>query len=142
MDDRTVIELTADIVGAYVANNRLAGSEVSQIIAMVASALRDIEHPTQEGPPPLAKPTPTQVRRSIRPDAIVSFIDARPYRLLTRHVKQHGYTPETYRQAFGLPVDYPMTAPDYAAQRSAMAKASGLGLRISAKRPASPLHES
>ena len=128
MDDKTVTELTADIVGAYVANNRMAGQDVAGVIALVADALRTVEQPAEEAKSAQVKLTPAQIRRSITPEAITSFIDGRPYRLLKRHLSQHGYTPDTYRKAFGLPADYPMTAPDYAAKRSAMAKALGLGV--------------
>ena len=61
------------------------------------------------------------------PDAIISLIDGKPYKMLTRHIKLHGYTPATYRETFGLKPDYPMVAPSYAAVRSDMAKKFGLG---------------
>lgn len=61
-------------------------------------------------------------------DGIVSFLDGRTYRMLRRHLAAYGHTPQSYRQYFGLPVDYPMVAPAYSAARSAQAKASGLGV--------------
>ncbi|SFT28250.1 ROS/MUCR transcriptional regulator protein [Methylobacterium sp. yr668] len=74
------------------------------------------------------KPTPAQIRKSVRHDGIVSFIDGKAYKTLKRHLTSHGLDPKSYRERFGLPADYPMTAPSYAAQRSALAKAIGLGV--------------
>jgi predicted transcriptional regulator len=73
------------------------------------------------------KPTAAQIRKSISDEGIVSFIDGKPYKTLKRHLTKHGLTPQAYRQRYGLPADYPMVAPGYAAQRSALAKEIGLG---------------
>ena len=73
------------------------------------------------------KPTPAQIRKSVRPEGIVSFIDGKTYKTLKRHLTKHGLNPQSYRDRYGLPGDYPMVAPSYAAQRSALAKAIGLG---------------
>ncbi|WP_418291974.1 MucR family transcriptional regulator [Methylobacterium durans] len=73
------------------------------------------------------KPMPSQVRKSITPDALISFIDGKPYKALKRHLSTHGLDPYSYRQRYGLPNDYPMMAAAYAAQRSKLAKAIGLG---------------
>jgi predicted transcriptional regulator len=72
-------------------------------------------------------PNPAQTRKSVRPDGIVSFIDGKTYKTLKRHLSSHGLDPRSYRDRYGLPAGYPMTAPSYAAQRSALAKAIGLG---------------
>ncbi|MCJ2101238.1 MucR family transcriptional regulator, partial [Methylobacterium sp. E-046] len=64
---------------------------------------------------------------SVRPDGIVSFIDGKTYKTLKRHLTSHGLDPKSYRDRYGLPSDYPMVAPSYAEQRSALAKAIGLG---------------
>jgi len=79
--------------------------------------------PTQDS----RKTTPAQVRKSIMPEALISFEDGKPYRLLKRHLRTLGLTPEEYRAKWGLPADYPMTAPGYAAKRSEFAKAAGFG---------------
>jgi predicted transcriptional regulator len=71
--------------------------------------------------------TPAEIRRSVTPEALVSFLDGKSYKTLRRHLGTHGMTPETYRARFGLPADYPMTAANYAAHRSELAKAAGLG---------------
>ncbi|WP_336492921.1 MucR family transcriptional regulator, partial [Methylobacterium nigriterrae] len=73
------------------------------------------------------KATPSQIRKSVTPDALISFIDGKPYKTLKRHLTGHGLDPYSYRQRFGLPADYPMVAASYATQRSELAKAIGLG---------------
>jgi predicted transcriptional regulator len=74
------------------------------------------------------KPTPSQIRKSIRDDGIVSFVDGKSYKTLKRHLTKHGLDPQSYRERYGLPADYPVVAPSYAARRSALAKAIGLGV--------------
>lgn len=74
------------------------------------------------------RPNAAQIRKSLRDDAIVSFIDGRSYKTLKRHLTSHGLDPRSYRDRYGLPGDYPMVAPSYAARRSALAKAIGLGV--------------
>lgn len=75
----------------------------------------------------VGKPTPAQVRKSVRPDGIVSFIDGRGYKTLKRHLSANGLDPHSYRERYSLPADYPMVAPEYAERRSALAKAISLG---------------
>jgi predicted transcriptional regulator len=71
--------------------------------------------------------TPAQIRKSIRPDVLVSFEDGKPYRTLKRHLTRFGLTPDSYRAKWGLPPDYPMTAPSYSETRRALAVERGLG---------------
>lgn len=84
-----------------------------------------------KGPAPaeevVEKPTPAQIRKSITPDALISFIDGKQYKMLKRHLRAHGLDPHAYRERYGLPADYPTTAPSYSEQRSALAKGLGLG---------------
>jgi predicted transcriptional regulator len=75
----------------------------------------------------VVKPSGAQIRKSIRDDGIVSFIDGKTYKTLKRHLTKHGLDPQSYRERYGLPANYAMVAPSYAAQRSALAKAIGLG---------------
>src|SRR6202007_2140384 len=86
------------------------------------------------------KLTPSQIRKSITPDAIFSFEDSKPYKTLRRHLAVRGLTPEQYRDKWGLPKDYPMVAPAYSEARAAMARSIGLGARGAASRsqPAAP----
>jgi predicted transcriptional regulator len=118
-------ELTAEIIAAFVSNNRVAVEQLPDLIRSVHGALgnRDREPQPQEAP----RASAAQIRKSITNDALISFEDGRPYRLLKRHLTTHGLTPAAYREKWGLPPDYPMVAPAYAARRSEFAKASGLG---------------
>jgi len=123
------VALAADIVSAYVSKNSVPSGDLAGLLVTVHTALRSLN-----GPPAAAeevetfeKPTPAQVRKSLSPDSIISFIDGKPYKTLKRHLGTHGLDPYSYRQRYGLPSDYPMVAPNYAAQRSALAKSIGLG---------------
>ncbi len=91
-----------------------------------------------------AKPTPAvSVKKSITPDYIISLEDGKPYKSMKRHLGTLGLTPEAYREKWGLPRDYPMVAPNYAAKRSEMAKSMGLGQqRSKAAQPKAAVHES
>jgi predicted transcriptional regulator len=119
----------ADIVAAYVSNNSVPASELPGLIRNVYSAISRL---TSGGvlnvaTADLDKPSAAQIRKSVRHDGIVSFIDGRTYKTLKRHLTSHGLDPQTYRDRYGLPADYPMVAPSYAEQRSQLAKAIGLG---------------
>jgi predicted transcriptional regulator len=124
-------ELTGDIVAAYVTNNSIPASELPSLIRNVHGAVSGLASGNKlEAATPsvdVAKPTPTEIRKSVRPDGIVSFIDGKTYKTLKRHLTTRGFDPRGYRDRYGLPVDYPMVAPSYAEQRSALAKAIGLG---------------
>ncbi len=119
--------LTARIVSAYVFANTLGPADLPGLIRAVGQVLDDAAHQADASVIEPVKPTPAQIRRSVRPDSLVSFLDGRAYKTLKRHLHRNGLTEADYRARFGLPDDYPMTAPDYRARRSAMAKASGLG---------------
>ncbi|AWN43276.1 MucR family transcriptional regulator [Methylobacterium durans] len=122
------MEMTAEVVSAYIARNHVTASDIPALIASVHGALNNLAsgapQPAEEE---VEKPTPAQVRKSITPDALVSFIDGKPYKTLKRHLSTHGLDPYSYRQRYGLPNDYPMVAAAYAAQRSELAKSIGLG---------------
>jgi predicted transcriptional regulator len=124
-------ELAGSIVAAYVSNNSVPVSELPNLIRGVHDAVRGLTSGSAEGAATLAmeveKPSAVQIRKSVRDDGIVSFIDGKTYKTLKRHLTTHGLDPRAYRERFGLPADYPMVAPSYAAQRSALAKAIGLG---------------
>ena len=80
----------------------------------------------EEGAP---KPSKREITKSITDDALISFVDGKPYKTLKRHLSRHGMDMKQYRERYGLPSDYPSTAPSYSAARSAMAKSLGLGAR-------------
>lgn len=127
-DATAVLDMTVGIVSNYLANNKLAAGEVAALIASTHAAL--VATSGGAGEPeaePVDKPTAAQVRRSVSEKGIVSFVDGKTYQSLKRHLGTNGHTPQSYREAYGLPGDYPMVSPTYAARRSELAKASGLG---------------
>ncbi|MCJ2129262.1 MucR family transcriptional regulator [Methylobacterium sp. E-045] len=123
------IELAADIVAAYVSNNSLPASALGDLLSSVHAAVSGLA--TGENgalaEDKIEKATPAQIKKSITPDALISFEDGKPYKTMKRHLTLRGLNPETYRAKHGLPADYPMTAPSYSAQRSALARSLGLG---------------
>ena len=129
MDDRPkseLIELTADIASAYVENNTVAANELPALIASIHSALANIDTP-----PVVAEPARTpavSIKKSIGDDYLICLEDGRKFKSLKRHLRtKYNLSPEDYRTKWGLPKDYPMVAPAYAAARSALAKKMGLG---------------
>jgi predicted transcriptional regulator len=124
----TQVLITAQIVQAYLSHNHVGPADLPNLIRDVHACVRalDTTEP-QETAEPAAKVTAAQIRRSIKPDGLVSFEDGKTYKVLRRHLGQYGLTPEAYREKWGLPADYPMVAPEYAARRSALAKSLGLG---------------
>lgn len=125
-DQSTLAELTAEIVSAYVSHNRVAVSDVPDVIRAVAANLESLG--TEEKPAP-EKPEPAvSVRRSISPNHITCLICGKKQKLLKRHLAaEHNLTPVEYRELFELRPDYPMVAPSYAQQRSELARRIGLG---------------
>ena len=108
---------------------------IGEVHAKLVSVLNGAPEESAEGA--VAKPTPAEIRRSVTPAGIVSFIDGKTYQTLKRHLGIHGLDMAGYRQRFGLPADYPSTAPAYSERRSALAKASGLGQLCAA--PSEPM---
>ncbi|WP_373323404.1 MucR family transcriptional regulator [Methylobacterium longum] len=130
------VEITADIVSAYLTNNRVQVSELPSLLAGVHAALAGLDQNAEAPDPTARKLTPAQIRKSITSDALISFIDGKPYKMLKRHLSRHGLTIDHYRERFGLPRDYPSTAPSYSAARSDLARQSGLGLKRHPGEPA------
>ncbi|ACL63204.1 MucR family transcriptional regulator [Methylobacterium nodulans] len=127
-----LVSLTAGIVGAYVAHTAVPPAELPDLIASVHGALASLGQPSEPETPVLVPSVP--IKRTVTPDAIISLEDGKPYKSLKRHLRTHGLTPERYRAKWGLPLDYPMVAANYAAQRSELAKNSGLGRKGAAGR--------
>ncbi|MGU3536338.1 MucR family transcriptional regulator [Methylobacterium sp. A54F] len=122
------VERTVDVVSAYVSNNSVPVADLPALIANVHDALRALAAgPAVVEAETIEKPTPAQVRKSIKPDGLISFIDGKSYKTLKRHLTKHGLDPHGYRERYGLPADYPTTSANYSAQRSALAKSLGLG---------------
>ncbi|MDO6415380.1 MucR family transcriptional regulator [Sphingomonas sp. BIUV-7] len=124
--DDELVTLTADIVSAHVANNAVHAGEIGTLIATVHAALSGLGVPAAPAAPEKPKGA-VSARASIKPSHLISMIDGKSYKMLRRHISQSGYTPESYREAFDLPRDYPMVAADYAEQRRALAHKIGLG---------------
>ena len=119
----------SDLVAAYVANNRVAVSDLPHLIESIHQSVMRLSSPVPAAPvETVAKPTAAQIRKSVQPDGIVSFLDGRSYKTLKRHLATYGLTPATYRERFGLGADYPMVAPSYSEKRSNLAKSLGLGV--------------
>jgi predicted transcriptional regulator len=117
--------LTAEVVSAYVANNSLRPADIPDLIASVHLALQGLSAPPQAEPQ--KRQPPVSIKKSITPDFLISMEDGRRYKTLRRHLTGRGLSPEQYREKWGLPRDYPMVAPNYARQRSELARVSGLG---------------
>lgn len=144
MDEETVQRqnaltgLTAEIVSAYVSNNRTQPTEMPTLIAGVHAALYGLGRPSAADETTVEKLTPAQVRKSITHDALISFIDGKPYKTSKRHLTKHGLDGRAYRMRYGLPADYPIVAPSYSETRSALAHSLGLGQKRRKRGDATP----
>lgn len=124
-----LVELTADIVSAYVSNNTVVSSDLPTLInetydALSKAAAKAAQPLTEELNPAVP------VKKSVTPEYIICLEDGKKFKSLKRHLRTHyDLSPEEYREKWGLPHDYPMVAPNYAAARSALAKKMGLGQR-------------
>ena len=122
------IELSADIVAAYVANNALPIADLPSLIQSVHSALAQLASGPVIAPSLEEKKEPAvSIRKSITPDYLVCLDDGKKFKSLRRHLATLGMTPDQYRAKWSLPSDYPMVAANYAAVRSEMAKRIGFG---------------
>ncbi|WP_082524066.1 MucR family transcriptional regulator [Methylobacterium sp. Leaf399] len=122
-----VLNAVADLVAAYVSDNRVPTSDLPMLIGNVHTALKALSGSAAVEGAKAARATPAEIRKSITHDALVSFEDGKPYKTLRRHLTLRGLTPEAYRDKHGLPSTYPMTSAAYSAQRSELAKTIGLG---------------
>jgi predicted transcriptional regulator len=124
---KSFIELTAEIVSAYVSNNPTPAADISGLIGQVHAALLRVSTGRIEPPLEPAKPA-VSLKKSISPEYLVCLEDGKRFKSLKRHLRtQYNMTPEQYREKWGLPADYPMVAPNYAVARSNLAKKMGLG---------------
>lgn len=123
-----LLQLTSEIVAAHVSNNSVPSSELSGLIEQVYRTLESVGKTVE---PEEDKPIPAvPVKKSINPDYLVCLEDGKKLKMLKRHLKTaYDMTPDEYRERWGLPADYPMVAPNYARQRSKLAKDIGLGRR-------------
>ena len=123
---RNFIDLTANIVSAYLTNNPTPASEIPNLISQIHAALLRVSAGRLEAPSEPAKPA-VPVKKSMTPDYLVCLEDGKRFKSLKRHLAAHGLTPEQYRSKWKLPSDYPMVPANYAAVRSELAKKIGLG---------------
>ncbi len=122
-----LIELTADIVSAYVSRNAVAANEVPALIGEIFSALSRAGTSAVAAPVEPAKPA-VSPKKSITPDYLICLEDGKKFKSLKRHLRtMYNMSPEQYREKWGLASDYPMVAPNYAEARSRLAKEMGLG---------------
>ena len=132
IDDKTVIELTADIVSAYIGNNPLPASGLPDLIASVSASVRKLASGSVVKEAVTLTPA-VNPKRSVFPDHIVCLEDGKKFKSLKRHLRtDYGLSPDDYRAKWSLPPDYPMVAPNYSATRSALAKSTGLGRKPAA----------
>lgn len=122
-----LIELTADVVAAYVSNNPVPAAELPNLIADIHTALGRVGTTAEQAPAEKPKPA-VNPKKSVHDDYIVCLEDGKKFKSLKRHLMTHyGLTPDQYREKWNLEATYPMVAPNYAAARSQLAKQMGLG---------------
>jgi predicted transcriptional regulator len=122
-----LMRMTANVVAAYVKNNTLPAHQLNDVISTVFKSLKSLDTPVAETKIEATKPA-ISVKKSITPDYLICLEDGKKLKTLKRHLRStYNMTPDEYRAKWGLPPDYPMVAPNYAAQRSAFAKQIGLG---------------
>jgi len=128
MDEQPeLIDMTAEIVAAYVSSNAIAAGDLPVLIQSVHKALTGVANGSQAAQAPPQEPA-VPVKKSITADHLVCLEDGRKFKSLKRHLRtKYNMTPEEYRAKWGLPKDYPMVAPNYARARSELAKQMGLG---------------
>jgi predicted transcriptional regulator len=122
-----LVEMTAEIVSAYVSANSVAAQDIPALIRTVHAALREVAG----GAPSIvdqSQEPAVAIKKSITPDYIICLEDGKKFKSLKRHLRtRYSMTPDEYRAKWGLPHDYPMVAPNYAKERSNLAKRMGLG---------------
>ena len=125
---KDLLALTTEIVAAHVSNNTIAAGDLPQLISQVYQSLAGVDKGPAQA---VERPEPAvPVKKSIHPDYIICLEDGKKLKMLKRHLKTaYNMTPEQYRERWALPPDYPMVAPNYARQRSRLAKEIGLGTR-------------
>ena len=127
------VSLTTKLVSAYVAKNPIPTNALPEMIAQVHQSLKALSGPKKEPQVPLVPAVP--VKKSVTPDYIISLEDGRKFKSMKRYLGLLGMTPDQYRQKWGLPRDYPLVAPNYAAKRSELAKSIGLGRKAVQGKP-------
>src|SRR3954462_155805 len=134
------IELAAEIVSAFVSNNPVPAAQLPALIGNIHDALTRVASGSIQPPTEEPKEPAGPIKKSVQPDYIVCLEDGKRFKSLKRHLRTvYGLTPEQYRAKWGLLADYPITAPNYAAARSELAKQMGLGARRGKTTPVKPV---
>lgn len=128
-----VLEMTAEVVAAYVSNNPVSSVELPNLIGDIYSAFLKING--SEISALVEKPIPAvPIKKSLHDDYLICLEDGKKFKSLKRHLRSHyDISPEEYREKWGLPSDYPMVAPAYAKERSRLAREMGLGRKLGTK---------
>src|SRR5271166_827538 len=129
MPQPVTLEIAAEVVAAFVSNNPLPRGELPALIQTIHDTLARLSAGVENSTPKEEEPKEpaVSIRKSVTPEYLICLEDGKQFKSLKRHLAAHGLTPEQYRAKWKLPSDYPMVAASYAATRSAMAKAIGLG---------------
>ena len=126
--DDSTLRMTADIVSAFVSKNPLPAGQLAELINTVHGAISDLSGGAPKKEPAEALKPAVAIRKSVTPEYIICLEDGKKLKMLKRHLRTtYNLSPDDYRAKWGLPPDYPMVAPNYAAQRSEFAKKIGLG---------------
>lgn len=124
---KCLLSMASEIVSAYVSNNAIPAANIPDLIQTVYKSLSAMEQGTGDSSRDTLKPA-VPIRRSLTPEYIICLEDGKKLKMLKRHLRTtYNMTPDQYRSKWGLPTDYPMVAPNYAAQRSEFARKIGLG---------------
>ena len=131
---QSLLRMTADIAVSYVANHKLPSDQVPEVIKTIFGALRQ-SGISRHGSTVLDRRPAVPIRKSVTPDYLVCLEDGRKFKMLKRHLRSaYKLTPDEYRAKWGLPIEYPMVAPNYSGLRSKFAKKIGLGKKPNSKR--------
>ena len=136
---RDLLELSTEIVSAYLSHNSVSVTDVPRLLAEVHLALKGLSASPPAAKMPARSGPAISIGRSVTPDHLVCLEDGHTFRSLKRHLRvQHGLTPQAYRLKWNLPNSYPMVAPNYSVKRSTIAKGFGLGKKspVSTPKPA------
>ena len=126
-ENAALIEMTTEVVAAYVMKNHVRAAELPALISTVHASLASMGSAPEPAPEPAKLVPPVSIKKSVTDEYLISLEDGKQYQSLKRHLSGRGLTPAEYRTKWGLPADYPMVAPGYSARRSELAKSIGLG---------------
>ncbi|ODT77199.1 MAG: MucR family transcriptional regulator [Pelagibacterium sp. SCN 64-44] len=128
--DHYILELTTEVVAAYVGKNAVSAGDLPKLITDTHAALTQLQ-PGDVVEPVIELTPAVSIKKSITPEFLICLEDGLKFKSLKRHLAtHHQLTPEQYREKWSLPLDYPIVAPSYSATRSALAKANGLGRKL------------